>query len=93
MTQAEIMQVIRETASAYGVRTAYLFGSFARGTAGAASDIDICVEFDGPTTMLAFVGFKLALERRLGRRVDLVTRRSVHPGMRESIESEWIRVA
>jgi len=93
MTQAEIIKAIRDTSGAYGVREAFLFGSFARGTAGDASDVDVCVDFDGPPTMLAFVGFKLALERVLGRRVDLVTRRSVHPGMRERIESEWIRAA
>ena len=93
MTQAEVIQAIRECAPAYGVREAYLFGSFARGSAGPSSDVDVCVVFDGRVTMLGFVGFKMALERRLGRRVDLVTARSLHPAMRSGIESEWIRAA
>jgi predicted nucleotidyltransferase len=93
MTRDEVMQAIRELAPAYGVESAFLFGSFARGTAHEASDVDVFVKFDGPVTMLGFVGFKLALEQRLARRVDLVTERSIHPAMRAGIESEWIRAA
>jgi predicted nucleotidyltransferase len=93
MTQAEVIEAIRECAPAYGVREAYLFGSFARNSAGPSSDVDVCVAFDGPVTMLAFVGFKIALEQRLGRRVDLVSTKALHPAMRSGIESEWIRAA
>ena len=57
-----------------GVRHLSLFGSFARGDAGAASDIDLVAEFDPAARMDLFR--LTALERRiteiLGRRVDLV---------------------
>jgi predicted nucleotidyltransferase len=93
MTRADIEQAVRETAATYGVRAAYLFGSHARDQARPSSDVDLCIEFDGPTTMLGFMGLKDALERRLGVRVDLVTRRALHPRLKHEIESEWIRVA
>jgi len=48
------------------------FGSFAKGTAEATSDVDIIVEFERP------IGFKFVelaeyLEHLLGRKVDVLT--------------------
>lgn len=58
-----------------GVVCAYLFGSAARGTARATSDVDLAVllEHDPPAT-LAGSGLRLGgeLEQHLGRPVDLV---------------------
>jgi len=56
----------------YGVQCIGLFGSFARGTAGEGSDIDVLVEFQRP------VGFKFIeladyLEQLFGRKVDVLT--------------------
>jgi predicted nucleotidyltransferase len=57
-----------------GVRHVSLFGSVARGDAGAESDIDLAAEFDPSAHMDLFL--LTALERRLtailGRRVDLL---------------------
>ncbi len=57
-----------------GIRHLSLFGSFARGDAEAASDIDLAAEFDPAARMDLFR--LTALERRvtkiLGRRVDLL---------------------
>lgn len=53
----------------------YLFGSTARGTAGADSDVDVAVLFDASPPR-ALDGPRLSLEggleRALGRRVDLI---------------------
>jgi predicted nucleotidyltransferase len=53
----------------------YLFGSVARGEAGADSDVDVAVLYGKPVDP-GLAGLKLALagdlEDRLGRRVDLV---------------------
>ena len=72
----EILQALRDSfpylAAEYSVKRIGLFGSFARGTGGQDSDIDIVVEFERP------VGFKFVqlveyLESLLGRDVDLLT--------------------
>jgi predicted nucleotidyltransferase len=56
----------------FGVRRIGLFGSFSRGDAGEASDVDLVVEFDRPIG-LRFMNLADYLEGLLGRRVDLLT--------------------
>jgi predicted nucleotidyltransferase len=56
-----------------GVKSLWLFGSFASGKARAGSDIDLVVEFDQPTTFDLHMGLWEYLEGLLGRRVDLLT--------------------
>lgn len=57
---------------AYGVRRLALYGSFARGDAGARSDVDLLVETASPLG-LEFVTLARHLEKVLGRKVDLAT--------------------
>ena len=75
------------------VRSLRLFGSYARGTSSAASDIDFLVEFDGKATFDRFMDAKLFLEDLFGKRVDLVTPKALRPEMRPTIEREAVRVA
>ncbi len=61
--------------NARGVAAAYLFGSTARGTAGADSDVDVAVLFEtDPPQTLEGLHFDLAhqLEDVVGQTVDLV---------------------
>ena len=74
----------------YRVTTLELFGSRAKGTAEAASDVDLLVTFDqGRTPGLAFVTFAEELEALFGRHVDLLVRDTVerdeNPTRRASI--------
>lgn len=65
----------------YEVRELSLFGSAARGEMQAESDIDIMVEFQ-PGAGIGVVKFEsLAeeLEKLMGKKVDLVTRRGLKP--------------
>jgi predicted nucleotidyltransferase len=55
-----------------GIKRAYLFGSWVRQQAGAASDLDLLVELDKPTGF-AFFTYADELAQRIGRKVDLVT--------------------
>jgi hypothetical protein len=77
----------------FGVRALSVFGSVARDEAKDASDVDILVDFDGPATLLGFMGLKLYLEERLGAHVDLVTRPALKPIIKQRIEAEAIGVA
>ena len=56
----------------YGVVRLSLSGSFARGAAGEDSDVDLLVELSRPLG-LEFVSLAQYLERKLGRKVRLVT--------------------
>ena len=68
-----------------------LFGSTARGEAGPRSDVDILVDVDA-SIGLEFVTLADQLEAALGRKVDLVSRRALKPGLRSLIEKEAIDV-
>jgi uncharacterized protein len=73
----------------YPIRRLALFGSWARGDAREDSDVDVLVEVD-PSIGLRFVDLGDELEKALGRRVDLVSRRAIKPSLWERIEPELI---
>lgn len=73
----------------YPIRRLALFGSWARGEAREDSDVDVLVEVD-PSIGLRFVDLGEELERALGRRVDLVSRRAIKPSLWARIEPELI---
>ncbi len=60
------------TLTAHGVRQAVLFGSFAAGLAGEASDLDLLVAFDRPVILFEQLGLADRLAALCGRPVDLV---------------------
>jgi predicted nucleotidyltransferase len=63
---------------ALGARRIGVFGSFARGEARSDSDVDVYVEFDdAKRTYDNFFALHERLENLLGRRVDLVTDKSL----------------
>lgn len=77
----------------FGVRSLALFGSVARDEAHPDSDVDILVEFDGPTTFDRHMGLLVFLEDLLGCPVDVVTATGLRPGRREAIAQDLVRVA
>ncbi len=76
----------------FGVTRLALFGSTARGEAGADSDVDVLVTFDGPATSKRYFGVQFYLEDLLGCAVDLVTEKALRPELRPYIEQEKIDV-
>src|SRR3954463_8980193 len=73
----------------YPIHRMALFGSWARGDAREDSDVNVLVEVD-PSIGLRFVELGDELEKALGRRVDLVSRRAIKPSLWERIEPELI---
>jgi uncharacterized protein len=57
---------IMRAAARHGVRTARVFGSVARGDAGAGSDVDLLVEMDGERGLLQQAALQGDLEELLG---------------------------
>ncbi len=79
-------------AERFGVTKLALFGSVARGTARADSDVDLLVQFDGPATADRYFGAQFYLEDLLGCAVDLVTEAALKPRLRPYIEKDLIDV-
>ncbi len=79
---------------ARGARSLYLFGSAARDKMTAESDLDIFIDAADPDTfsLIELVDIKFYLERELGVEVDVTTRDSLHPMLRQDIEQSAIRI-
>ena len=77
----------REILRKYGVKRIGLFGSYVRGTATAASDIDFLVELER-LTFRDYMGLALFLEDIFKKDVDLVTATSIKPRLKPYIEKE-----
>ena len=78
MANKEILEVLREEKpyllEKFGVLSIGLFGSYAKGTERPDSDIDVLVEIKEPRFEL-LAGFQIYLERKLGKRVEVVRKR------------------
>ena len=55
------------------IKTASIFGSYAKGTATPSSDIDIYVQTDADFSLFDLTSLQLQLEKVLGKEVDLIT--------------------
>ncbi|MDD3917908.1 MAG: nucleotidyltransferase family protein [Synergistaceae bacterium] len=62
-----------------------IFGSYAQGSAGAASDIDILVRFARKKSLFSLVRIEDELARALRMKVDLVTENAVSPYLADAI--------
>lgn len=96
MMRARVLKLLTEhkpvLEAQFGVTEVALFGSISRNTAGASSDVDILVVFDGPATSSRYFGVQFYLEDLLGRPVDLVTQKALCRELRPYIEKEAVRV-
>ena len=78
MNPLPVLQTHLSELVALGARRLGVFGSFARGETRDDSDVDVYVEFDdAKRTYDNFFALHELLENLLGRRVDLVTDKSL----------------
>jgi predicted nucleotidyltransferase len=76
-----------------GVEHLYLFGSTARGEAREDSGVDLFFDHpEGSLGLFELMDVKEAAARILGRKTDIMTRRSLHPVLRERIEALALQV-
>ena len=66
----QIRRICAEVFAEYQVDFCYLFGSYAKGTAGEKSDIDLLIS--APLRGLAFFGLAETLREKLHKRIDLL---------------------
>jgi hypothetical protein len=96
MERSEVIELLKRHEAELkqlGVEHLYLFGSTARDAAREDSDIDLF--FDHPEGSLGLFGLmevKEVAARILGRKTDIMTRRSLHPVLRERIEASALRI-
>jgi uncharacterized protein len=77
-----------------GVVSLAVFGSVARGDAGASSDVDLMAEFDEARrlSLLELVGLQNRLTEIIGSRVDLADRRNLKEFVKPNAEREAVVV-
>ena len=88
----EIRDIVNPIASRYGIERMYLFGSYARGEAKAESDIDLRVDTGKLRGLFALGGLYADLEERFGKKLDLLTTRSLDRRFLDSIAKEEILI-
>jgi uncharacterized protein len=71
-----------------GVISAGVFGSYAKDQQTSKSDVDLLVEFEQPIGLFSFAGLKNEISEILGLPVDLVTRKALHPMLKDNILSD-----
>jgi len=82
--KSQILQI----AERHGVTDVRVFGSMARGTADEESDVDLLVRPLPGTSLLDLGGLVMDAQELLGRPVDVVSERALHPAMREQVLRE-----
>lgn len=86
-TKKKIIHILKKN----NVAKAGIFGSYARGEAKKNSDIDIVIQ--PPKGIgFGFAGIKIQLEEKLGRKVDLITYKSIHPYLKKYILDDEVRI-
>lgn len=83
--RSEILRIARR----YGAGNVRVFGSAARGDAGAESDLDLLVDLEPGRNLFDLGGFLYEVQELLGVPVDVVTEK----GLREHVRSNVLRDA
>ena len=92
---ARKLKEMRDELQHFGVDAVFLFGSVARGEAASGSDLDLLLDFspDARIGLFDLARLNRLLKERLGCKIDLVPRDSLHPALKDRIQAESIHVA
>ncbi len=77
-------------AARHGAHNVRVFGSRARGTATAESDLDLLVDIAPGRDLFDLIDLKHEIEATTGRRVDVLTERGLSPYLRDDIVREAV---
>jgi predicted nucleotidyltransferase len=88
------LEACADAIKAKGATSLYVFGSTVRDEANASSDLDLFIDYDRGSkfSLLDLVDIKLLVEAELGLEVDVTTRDSLHPMLKDDIEQSAVRV-
>ena len=88
MGREEVFQKIVSTLKPAGAIKIAVFGSYARNEENEQSDIDLLVEFKETFGLLKILNLEQTLTQQLGRKVDLLTSRSLSSKIQPYIEKD-----
>ena len=89
--KATLEQMKPELVSRFHVSMLGLFGSIVRDDHTSKSDVDILVDFSSPIG-IEFIDLADYIERKLNRKVDLVSRKAIKEKYFKAIEGEIVYV-
>lgn len=97
MNRSEAIKGLLQNADAMrsmGATSLYMFGSTAHDEGSASSDLDLFIDYDAHRnfSLIDLVAIKQLLEESMAIDVDLTTRDSLHPRLKDDIERSAIRV-
>lgn len=77
-----------------GVGAMFVFGSVARDQADEGSDVDVFFDLKRPRgfTLFDLVALQERMQDILGAKVDLMTRKGIHPRRRDRIEADAVQI-
>ncbi len=84
--RSRIYQIARK----HHARRVYVFGSCARKEETPQSDVDILIEPTAEATLFDFMDIQDELEKLLECKVDVVSKRGLHPYIREEVLKEAV---
>ena len=79
---------ILRLSSLHGAKNVRIFGSIARGDDQPDSDVDFLIELEQGRTLLDLAGLSIDLQKLLGRKVDIVTEKSLHWYIKDRVVRE-----
>ncbi len=74
------------------VTKAGIFGSFARGDYKKNSDLDILIKFKGKKSLFDLSKLEIELEKKLKKKVDVLTYNSINPLLKNKILKEEVKI-
>ncbi len=74
----------------YGVKSAYLFGSYAKKTANEDSDVDLIIDITNIRKYKDYYHFCEELENEFGKKVDVTSEEGMRPGFFDIIKNDRI---
>jgi len=87
----KLRKTIVKVLKKYNVKKAGIFGSYVRGEQKNNSDIDIIIEY--PRGLgFRFAGITIELEKKLKKKIDLLTYEGVSPYIKKNILNEEVRI-
>ena len=88
MDKQQIIDIITDYLRRNRAREIGFFGSFARNEMTPSSDIDVLVKYERGTTLFDIARMQLDLQEKTGRKIDLVDKEALLPGIMEHISKD-----
>lgn len=91
LSQSQISTIL-ETIKKVNPTYVAVFGSYARSEQTASSDLDLLFDYEGNINLLDIIGVEQDLSERLGIKVDLISRRSLNPHLKDYIQNDLVEL-